>query len=71
MPVYVAEKVLCHTDCGLVVVNAENLEEAKKLVRAKLGCVYERETMEVVDSLRLMEKNEVVYKYGYDEDYWW
>ncbi|MEM0143158.1 MAG: hypothetical protein QXL94_04305 [Candidatus Parvarchaeum sp.] len=69
MPTYVAENVLCSESCGIVVVNAKDLDEAKELVIKKFD--YYPKIADIISSLRGMEDKEVLYVWGHVEDSSW
>ena len=65
MKTYVAQNVLCDYTCGMVVVKADSLEDAIKLLKnAKDENGYERDVSKTASELRELKNNECLYVYG-------
>ena len=64
MKTFVAENVLgniINWSSGMVVVKAENYDEAVKLIISKESNFGKKETKEIISNLRELKDNEVVY----------
>lgn len=63
MKTYIAENVMCDWTCGLAVVKADSLEEAKELIKKELP--WSDETIvEVQNALVEMKDSSVVSIFG-------
>lgn len=65
MKVFVAENVLCDWECGLGVVCAENLDEAKKIIgKVTSKNLVSVAVKEVQNALRELSPNEAIVVWG-------
>ena len=63
MKTYVADGVLCDYTCGLFVVSARGIADARKIVD-KISTMDEIDKEEIKGSLRLLKAGDCIYTYG-------
>lgn len=64
MPVYVAENVLLVRFCGLYIISAPNIDVAHERIRENKEGFENHEVEEIIENLREIKENEILYLYG-------